>query len=95
MMDHMSDKSKFEIEQRELARKLRRSPWWKNIRGKGLCHYCENTFPPDQITMDHIIPVSAGGRSVKTNIVPACKACNTQKSDSDPLADLFEKIKET
>lgn len=36
-------------------------------------------FPPKELTMDHVIPLSRGGRSEKFNLVPCCKACNTQK----------------
>ena len=30
--------------------------------------------------MDHLIPIVRGGKSTKKNVVPACKACNTEKS---------------
>jgi 5-methylcytosine-specific restriction protein A len=29
--------------------------------------------------MDHIVPLVRGGRSTKGNVVPSCKACNTDK----------------
>ena len=29
--------------------------------------------------MDHLVPLIRGGKSTKGNLVPACKACNTQK----------------
>jgi len=32
--------------------------------------------------MDHLVPLSRGGRSVKGNLVPACKDCNTKKKQS-------------
>ena len=43
--------------EREKARELRRSSWWKNELAKGICHYCGGHFPPDELTMDHIVPV--------------------------------------
>ena len=61
------------------ARQLRRTQWWKNRRGPGRCYYCEQSFPPRELTMDHIVPLSRGGRSVKSNVVPCCKECNSQK----------------
>ena len=61
------------------ARKLRDSPWWKRKRASGRCHYCGRTFKPAELTMDHLIPVVRGGRSVKENLVPACKECNNEK----------------
>jgi len=29
--------------------------------------------------MDHLIPLTRGGRSVKANLVTACKQCNNRK----------------
>ncbi len=29
--------------------------------------------------MDHIVPLSRGGRSRRGNVVPACKDCNSRK----------------
>ncbi len=65
--------------ERDKARKLRASQWWKRKRSAGICHYCGKTFPPAELTMDHAIPLARGGRSEKFNLVPCCKECNTQK----------------
>ncbi|MFQ5330422.1 MAG: HNH endonuclease [Thermodesulfobacteriota bacterium] len=70
--------------ERAKARELRRSQWWKNNRGKGLCHYCRQTFSPAELTMDHIVPVVRGGKSSKGNIVPCCKGCNNNKKHMVP-----------
>ena len=61
------------------SKALRESQWWKNLRGQGVCHYCKKRFPPKELTMDHVVPIVRGGRSVKSNIVAACKECNSQK----------------
>jgi len=29
--------------------------------------------------MDHVVPLVRGGRSIRGNVVPACKACNSEK----------------
>jgi hypothetical protein len=29
--------------------------------------------------MDHIVPMSRGGRTTKGNVVPSCKECNNKK----------------
>jgi 5-methylcytosine-specific restriction endonuclease McrA len=29
--------------------------------------------------MDHIVPISRGGRTTKGNVVPCCKECNNAK----------------
>jgi len=65
--------------ERAKARELRQSQWWKRKRATGICHYCEQHFPPGDLTMDHLVPLVRGGRSTKGNLVPACKDCNTKK----------------
>ena len=67
------------------ARELRRSPWWKRKRGSGICHYCSRQFPPRELTMDHVVPLVRGGRTVKSNLVPCCKECNSKKRYLLPL----------
>ena len=66
---------------REKARALRKSNWWKNLIQNASCYYCEKKIQPNQVTMDHVVPVSRGGKSNKGNIVAACKACNTMKKN--------------
>ena len=65
--------------ERQKARELRASQWWKRRRSSGLCHYCGNKFSPRSLTMDHIVPIARGGKSTKGNVVPACRECNTKK----------------
>jgi 5-methylcytosine-specific restriction endonuclease McrA len=75
-----------EIErEKRKARELRRTQWWKNKRASGRCHYCGRTFPARELTMDHIVPLVRGGKSVKANVVPCCKECNDQKKYLLPL----------
>ena len=68
-------------QERQKARELRKSQWWKNRRATNLCYYCEIPTPARQLTMDHLVPLARGGRSVKSNLVPCCKSCNTQKKN--------------
>ena len=75
------------------ARELRKTQWWKNKVNKGICHYCQNKFSPEQLTMDHIVPLSRGGKSTKGNIVPCCKSCNNEKRYLTPVDMLFNKLK--
>lgn len=65
--------------EKEKARELRRSQWWKNRVARGICHYCGQTFPSDELTMDHLVPVVRGGKSTRGNVAPACKECNNRK----------------
>lgn len=46
---------------------------------EGQCAYCGD--PAD--TWDHIVPVSAGGRTTPGNILPACRSCNSSKGNRD------------
>lgn len=39
------------------------------------CFYCDNVAE----ALDHVIPVSRGGRHSYGNLVPACKPCNSSK----------------
>ncbi len=61
------------------GRELRRSQWWKNILGRGLCHYCKARVHPKELTMDHVVPITRGGRSTRGNVVPCCADCNQKK----------------
>jgi len=67
------------IREKQKARDLKGSAWWRKKRSDGLCHYCGEQFHPRDLTMDHVIPLSRGGRSDRNNIVPACKECNNKK----------------
>jgi 5-methylcytosine-specific restriction endonuclease McrA len=71
--------------EKDKARELRKSRWWSNRIGKGVCHYCGQIFPPAELTMDHIVPVIRGGKSSRANVVPACKECNNRKKYLLPI----------
>lgn len=43
------------------------------------CQYCGNHFREEELTYDHVVPKSAGGRRTWTNIVSACRPCNSRK----------------
>jgi len=67
------------------ARLLRQSQWWKRRRSQGICYYCRKQCKPADLTMDHILPLARGGRSSKGNVAPACKDCNNKKKASLPM----------
>jgi len=71
--------------ERDKSRELRRSRWWSNRLALGLCQWCGGSFPPDELTMDHIIPLSRGGKASRNNVVPACKECNNKKKYLLPM----------
>jgi hypothetical protein len=65
--------------ERQRARVLRASAWWKRRLARERCGYCGQPTPARELTMDHRVPVVRGGRSVRANLVAACRACNAAK----------------
>jgi 5-methylcytosine-specific restriction endonuclease McrA len=49
------------------------------------CAYCYNSFPVNELTIDHMHPISRGGTNTIDNLVPACKSCNSRKGTNTPL----------
>jgi len=76
-----------ELLKRERAkeRELRASACWKRRISTGLCYYCRRNVGVKALTMDHLVPLGRGGRSVRGNVVPACKACNDRKKALLPV----------
>ncbi|MEK7703190.1 MAG: HNH endonuclease [Nitrospirota bacterium] len=71
--------------EKQKGRLLRATPWWKQKCARGVCHYCQQKFSSQDLTMDHVVPLIRGGRSVKGNVVPACKDCNNKKKSLLPM----------
>ncbi len=71
--------------ERYKARALRESQWWKRRLAKGVCHYCGRLTSSRELTMDHIVPLARGGKSIKGNVVTACKECNNKKKQLLPM----------
>ena len=53
-------------------------------RDQSTCQYCGHKFPPQDLTLDHIIPRSQGGQPLFENLVASCKPCNNRKRDRTP-----------
>lgn len=49
-----------------------------------MCLYCGQTFKAYELSRDHVIPQSRGGRDVWENCVTACRKCNSFKGDRTP-----------
>ena len=47
-------------------------------RDQNKCQYCGQI---QDLTLDHLIPRSRGGKSIWTNLVTACLSCNAKKGD--------------
>ena len=48
------------------------------------CQYCGAKCAIDQLTYDHVIPRSRGGRTTWDNIVSCCYLCNAKKANRTP-----------
>ena len=88
-------KDQQQIEKEKIkAKALRKTQWWKNKIAKGICYYCKKKFPPEDLTMDHIVPLSRGGKSTKGNVVPCCKECNNKKKYLTPAEIIMNNLKD-
>lgn len=50
-------------------------------RDNGICQICEKRCDPNEIEIDHIKPVSKGGKTTPSNLQVLCSRCNRQKSN--------------
>lgn len=79
----------------KFEKELRR--WWlarAAMRQCGRCHYCgvhmvaaspfTRSQRADTLTLDHIMPLSLGGRDIEENTLAACAACNQAKGNMLP-----------
>lgn len=67
------------------------------------CPYCNKPTHKNDAEVDHIIPVSGGGLSLKNNLVLVCRDCNQTKSDKSimefcatkgiPMEELYKRLK--
>lgn len=50
-------------------------------RARGLCEYCRSQakYAVDPLVMEHIRPVSRGGKTSKENLALSCQTCNNSK----------------
>lgn len=62
------------------------------LRDHWLCQYCSKKHKTNELTFDHVIPRSRGGRTTWDNIVAACQECNTKKGSRMPYeVEMFPK----
>lgn len=54
------------------------------LRDGFCCQYCSKHSHTSELTFDHLIPRSVGGRTTWTNVVTACSACNMLKGSRLP-----------
>jgi len=56
------------------------------LRDRFACQYCGVALPSQELTFDHVIPRSRGGRTTWENVVTACAPCNLKKGGRMPKA---------
>lgn len=50
----------------------------------GECAYCGRTMKKgERLTRDHLVPVADGGTTTQSNVIPACRSCNSSKGKSE------------
>lgn len=63
------------------------------LRDMYQCQYCGDVFAAKDLTLDHVIPRSKGGKTTWENSVTACKSCNHRKGarmDLKPMRHPFK-----
>lgn len=53
-------------------------------RDRHLCAYCGRAFESEDLSKDHVKPLSRGGQDIWMNVVTSCKPCNHRKADKHP-----------
>lgn len=51
------------------------------LRDNGQCQYCGDHVERKEATLDHVHPISKGGKTTWENTVTACGPCNADKAD--------------
>ena len=62
------------------------------LRDRFICQYCGAKFAAQDLTFDHVIPRSRGGRTSWENVVTACGGCNLKKGNKMPTQRGFMPI---
>lgn len=65
------------------------------IRDRHACQYCGRKMTLDELTFDHVIPRSRGGKTNFENIVSACVPCNARKANKTSMKPMTEPRKPT
>ena len=70
------------------SRAWRQTPALSNAklfaRDRHVCAYCARHFDADDLTREHIVPTSRGGRDTWMNCITACRGCNGRKGSRMP-----------
>lgn len=53
-------------------------------RDHNTCQFCGKRFPTSELSVDHVVPRSQGGKTTWENVVCACVRCNVRKGGRTP-----------
>jgi len=75
-------KAKYYVKKKKIPGRITVEDWLE-IKKKFnyTCPMCNKKEPEIKLTIDHIIPLSRGGKHIKDNIQPLCLSCNGKKKD--------------
>jgi 5-methylcytosine-specific restriction endonuclease McrA len=62
-------------------------------KAKNICFWCGNTIKQNDMQLDHVYPLSKGGKHDISNLVVSCRKCNNRKSNKHPedwMNELFK-----
>ena len=54
------------------------------VRDRHTCQYCTRSYAANDLTLDHVVARSRGGKSTWENLVACCRRCNNRKGDRMP-----------
>ncbi len=63
------------------------------LRDQYHCLYCKDSVTSNTGTMDHVLPISKGGKTNWENIVTACGPCNARKGNSMSMRPEYKPYK--
>jgi 5-methylcytosine-specific restriction endonuclease McrA len=55
------------------------------LRDMFTCQYCNTPLTQQELTLDHVLPLSKGGKTTWENIVASCKPCNWSKGNDEHI----------
>jgi len=70
------------------TKEKQRKRLWEEAAGH--CIYCGHAVSPQDMAVDHIIPLSKGGENHYENKVCSCPSCNAQKANREVMDFLIE-----
>lgn len=82
--EHWETKVPAVIMLKDMLKRKRRPRFTKYnlyLRDLFTCQYCSTQLPQTQLTLDHVRPISLGGKTNWENIVAACGPCNSRKGN--------------